>query len=185
MQKEGALCLGVGGDNSAWSQGTFYEGVVTSGYPSDATEDAVQADIVAARYAVGIMNSGPGLTVGSSISLRATTSCCTDRYLAHTDNIVNIQQVSSSSGFDLKQKASWVVRAGLANSACFSFESKDTPGSFIRHFNFALHIDRNDGSKGFAEDATYCTEGGLNGQGNSLRSWSYPTQYVRHYLSLA
>ncbi|WP_425560046.1 arabinofuranosidase catalytic domain-containing protein, partial [Microbispora corallina] len=30
--------------------GTFYEGVMTSGYPSDATESAVQANIVAAGY---------------------------------------------------------------------------------------------------------------------------------------
>ena len=32
------------------SDGTFYEGCIVSGYPSDATEDAVQANIVAAGY---------------------------------------------------------------------------------------------------------------------------------------
>jgi hypothetical protein len=32
------------------SQGTFYEGAVVSGYPSDATENAVKASIVAAGY---------------------------------------------------------------------------------------------------------------------------------------
>ncbi|KAK4165526.1 alpha-L-arabinofuranosidase B [Cladorrhinum sp. PSN259] len=51
MRKEGAIILGIGGDNSVSGQGTFYEGVMTSGYPSDATEDAVQADIMAAKYA--------------------------------------------------------------------------------------------------------------------------------------
>ncbi|KAL8365064.1 hypothetical protein RB595_004058 [Gaeumannomyces hyphopodioides] len=50
--KEGAIILGVGGDNSNSGQGTFYEGVMTMGYPSDATKDSVQADIAAARYAV-------------------------------------------------------------------------------------------------------------------------------------
>ncbi len=50
MKKEGAIILGIGGDNSVSAQGTFYEGVMTSGYPTDATEDAVQADIVAAKY---------------------------------------------------------------------------------------------------------------------------------------
>ncbi|KAF7169969.1 hypothetical protein CNMCM5623_002493 [Aspergillus felis] len=50
MHKEGAIILGTGGDNSHGSKGTFYEGVMTSGYPSDSTEDAVQADIVAAHY---------------------------------------------------------------------------------------------------------------------------------------
>ncbi|MCO5971931.1 arabinofuranosidase catalytic domain-containing protein [Actinoallomurus soli] len=50
MKKEGAIILGIGGDNSHGSAGTFYEGVMTSGYPSDATENAVQADITAAGY---------------------------------------------------------------------------------------------------------------------------------------
>lgn len=51
MKKEGGIILGIGGDNSVGAQGTFYEGVMTSGYPSDATENSVQADIVAAKYA--------------------------------------------------------------------------------------------------------------------------------------
>ncbi|MFI9638674.1 arabinofuranosidase catalytic domain-containing protein [Micromonospora sp. NPDC051925] len=50
MKKEGAIILGIGGDNSHGSAGTFYEGVMTSGYPSDATEEAVQANIVSAGY---------------------------------------------------------------------------------------------------------------------------------------
>ena len=51
MHKEGAIILGIGGDNSDGAEGTFYEGVMTSGYPSDDTEDSVQANIVAAGYA--------------------------------------------------------------------------------------------------------------------------------------
>jgi hypothetical protein len=50
MKKEGAIILGTGGDNSWAAVGTFFEGVMTTGYPSDATEDAVQANIVAAGY---------------------------------------------------------------------------------------------------------------------------------------
>ncbi len=50
MKKQGAILLGIGGDNSVSGAGTFYEGVMTSGYPSDATENAVQANITAAGY---------------------------------------------------------------------------------------------------------------------------------------
>jgi hypothetical protein len=50
MHKEGAIILGIGGDNSKSSAGTFYEGVLTSGYPSAATETSVQANITAAGY---------------------------------------------------------------------------------------------------------------------------------------
>src|SRR4051812_28871407 len=52
MRKQGAVLLGTGGDNGNGSSGTFYEGVMTSGYPTEATTDAVQANIVAAKYDV-------------------------------------------------------------------------------------------------------------------------------------
>ncbi|MFF0133509.1 arabinofuranosidase catalytic domain-containing protein [Streptomyces mirabilis] len=61
MRKQGAIILGIGGDNSKGAQGTFYEGVMTSGYPSDATENAVQANITAAGYA----NSSGGTSAGA------------------------------------------------------------------------------------------------------------------------
>ncbi|KAH8901660.1 family 54 glycoside hydrolase [Thozetella sp. PMI_491] len=181
MRKEGSIILGIGGDNSDSSQGTFYEGVMTTGYPSDATENAVQANIVAQNYAPAARNSGPALTVGSSISFKVTTACCTTRYLAHTSNTVNTQVVTSSDSLSLRQQASWTVRTGLGNSDCFSFESKDTPGSFIRHSNYQLWVDKNDGSKQFSEDATWCTQAGVTGQGSTIRSWNYPAHYFRHY----
>jgi hypothetical protein len=54
MSQEGGIVLGVGGDNSNWSAGDFYEGVMTSGYPPSAAEDAVQANIVSVGYEVAI-----------------------------------------------------------------------------------------------------------------------------------
>jgi len=56
MKKQGAIVLGSGGDcckpggGANLSDGTFYEGCIVTGYPSDATEDAVQANVVAAGY---------------------------------------------------------------------------------------------------------------------------------------
>jgi hypothetical protein len=50
MHQEGAVILGTGGDNSNESDGAFFEGVITAGYPSAATDSAVQANVVAARY---------------------------------------------------------------------------------------------------------------------------------------
>ena len=52
MHKQGGILLGTGGDNGNGSSGTFYEGVMTSGFPTEATTDAVQANIVAAHYDV-------------------------------------------------------------------------------------------------------------------------------------
>ncbi|KAI3318838.1 carbohydrate-binding module family 42 protein [Xylariaceae sp. AK1471] len=185
MSKEGAIILGTGGDNSNRAQGTFYEGVMTTGYPSDATENAVQANIVAAKYsATAPLLSGPTINVGSKVSFRVTTPGYTDRYIVHSGATVSTAAVSSSSTAALKQQASWTVRTGLGNSACFSFESVDSPGSFIRHSSYQLVVNANDNSKIFHEDATFCPQAGINGQGSSIRSWSYPARYFRHYNSL-
>ena len=51
MRKEGAVVLGTGGDNSNGGTGSFFEGVMTDGTPTDAADAAVQANIVAAQYA--------------------------------------------------------------------------------------------------------------------------------------
>lgn len=50
MNKKGAILLGNGGDNGNGSAGTFYEGVMTTGYPTDQTINAVQANIATANY---------------------------------------------------------------------------------------------------------------------------------------
>jgi hypothetical protein len=50
MRLEGAVILGTGGDNSNAAQGNFFEGVMTAHYSSDAADEAVQANIVAAGY---------------------------------------------------------------------------------------------------------------------------------------
>lgn len=51
MQQEGAILLGIGGDNSNWASGYFFEGVMTQGMPTPGALDAVQRNIVAAHYA--------------------------------------------------------------------------------------------------------------------------------------
>ena len=50
MHKKGGMLLGNGGDNGNGSAGTFYEGVMTVGYPSDETIAAVQKNIADAKY---------------------------------------------------------------------------------------------------------------------------------------
>jgi hypothetical protein len=50
MKKEGAIVLGTAGDNSNGGQGNFFEGLMTAHFSSDAADDAVQANIVAAGY---------------------------------------------------------------------------------------------------------------------------------------
>jgi hypothetical protein len=50
-QKESGIILGIGGDNSNSSDGTFFEGCITAGWPSDETDAAVLQNVQAAGYA--------------------------------------------------------------------------------------------------------------------------------------
>lgn len=61
MRKQGAILLGNGGDNSNESQGTFYEGAVTAAgtFPADATDQLIQANVVAAGYGEHSLNLSP------------------------------------------------------------------------------------------------------------------------------
>ncbi len=83
MRKQGAILLGNGGDNSVGSQGTFYEGAMTAAdtFPTDATDQLVQANVVTASYGVAQLSiapatataTPPGLQTFSPSSSKETT----------------------------------------------------------------------------------------------------------------
>ncbi len=72
MRKQGAILLGNGGDNSIGSQGTFYEGAMTAAgtFPSDATDQLVQANVVAAGYDVPRLSLAPASTTATPPGLQ-------------------------------------------------------------------------------------------------------------------
>jgi hypothetical protein len=72
MRKQGAILLGNGGDNSNGSQGTFYEGAMTAAgtFPSDASDQEVQANIVGAGYNVFPLTVSPTSTVAAPPGLQ-------------------------------------------------------------------------------------------------------------------
>jgi hypothetical protein len=182
MHQEGAIILGVGGDNSNSSAGSFFEGVMTAGYPTDAADNSVQTNITSVGYANFTLPGNP-FTAGARISLRATTACCTGDYLTGntSGNDVGIASVTSSSSATLKADATWIVEPGLANSSCVSFESANGSGDFIRHSNFQLFLEPNDGSALFAQDATFCPRAGNSGSGFSFMSYNFSNRYIRHF----
>jgi hypothetical protein len=50
MNKKGGIILGIGGDGAAGAAGNFFEGAITASFNSKATDDALQANIIAAGY---------------------------------------------------------------------------------------------------------------------------------------
>ncbi len=74
----------------------------------------------------------------------------------------------------------FVVRNGLADASCVSFESATTPGQWLRHYAYRLRLAAGDGTALFAQDATFCPETGLAGSGFTFRSKNYPARVIRH-----
>jgi hypothetical protein len=181
MHQEGSIVLGTGGDNSNGSIGSFFEGVMTAGLPTDAAENSVQANIVSVGYGAPSPVASGTLNPGSTISLRATTACCATRYIRHQNNNAVTSVITSGNSAVDKNDASWIVRRGLANNSCVSFESRNFPGDFLRHFNFQLFRQPMDGTAVFRADATFCPQAGQSGQGTSFASLNFPTRFLRHF----
>jgi hypothetical protein len=78
MRKEGAIVLGSGGDccatNTNQSLGTFYEGAIVAGFPSDATDNSIQANIVAAGYGSGALATSTPTRTSTPNSPTATAT---------------------------------------------------------------------------------------------------------------
>src|SRR5579862_4251605 len=97
MRKQGAILLGNGGDNSNGSQGTFYEGAMTAAgtFPTDDTDQKVQANVVAAKYdfarlslaPASATNTPPGIQIFSPGSSQETTVTFTNTTGAPAANL--------------------------------------------------------------------------------------------------
>lgn len=133
---------------------------------------------IAAIYGGG--GQGVSLAVGQAVSLQVATDGFTNRYLRHRDSIVRTDVVTASSDLTLKADATFTIRAGLDGTPCYSFESVNFPGRYLRHSGFQLRIDPSANASPFREDATFCAQSGLRGTGVSLVSRNFPDRYVRH-----
>ncbi|WP_307166967.1 AbfB domain-containing protein [Streptomyces rishiriensis] len=119
------------------------------------------------------------LPVGQYHSLRVTTPGHTDRYLRHRDGAVFTEVVTGGSDALLKNDATWKVVPGLAAGGCYSFESRNYPGQYLRHRDYRVY--RESGSTDlFRADATFCPVRGANGAVR-LSAYNFPEQYLRHF----
>ena len=114
-------------------------------------------------------------------SFQVTTPGLTDRFMSHRDYLGYTSVVSASSPDLLKNDTTWKVVRGLADANCYSLESKNYPGYFLRHQASRVRLDRNDTSVLFRRDATWCGRDGLSGTGISFESKNFPGRYLRHY----
>ncbi|MBV1855621.1 AbfB domain-containing protein [Catellatospora tritici] len=141
------------------------------------------AQVTAVNNSVKAAAQGTYLPVNQLVSLKVTTSCCTDRSLSVAANLGVTSVVNAASADALKKDSTFWVRAGLADANCVSLESRGAPGQYLRHSGYRIRRDVNDNSAGFKADATFCVRAGLAGGGSSLESYNFPGRYLRHIAS--
>ncbi|HEX4791643.1 MAG TPA: arabinofuranosidase catalytic domain-containing protein [Actinospica sp.] len=107
MQVQPSIELGTGGDNTGLGDGEFFEGAVTSGFPTDATENAVQANVVAAGYA---NNTTDVKTTASMVSLKAhADGDYVDAANSSTSLTANATSTGTAETFDLLSNSDGTV----------------------------------------------------------------------------
>jgi hypothetical protein len=106
MQLEGGIVLGTGGMNDSGGTGTFYEGAMTIGHPSEATAQAVQANIVAARYNLPELTLTPVTTFTPGSSQTVTAS-----FTNYTGQSV------TGAALSLTAPKGWIVARGVSIAA--------------------------------------------------------------------
>ncbi|GGX85661.1 family 43 glycosylhydrolase [Streptomyces minutiscleroticus] len=72
--------------------------------------------------------------------------------------------------------------AGLAGGSTVSLESANFPGYYLRHKDFEVWVEKDDGSARFRGDASFHARTGLaDAAGVSYESSDHPGRYLRHY----
>ncbi|WP_433892676.1 family 43 glycosylhydrolase [Streptomyces sp. CA-111067] len=170
-----------GGDRSTRAQQVLWN---PDGTPDFGAPAALGTPIAVPSGEPGSSAGGAAtLPLDQRVSLRVTTPGFTDRSLRHQNGLAVTSQVTAASDPTTLLDATFTVRPGLADPACYSLESTNYPGSYLRHQNFRVRLDADDHSSLFAADATFCAVPGLAGHDLSLRSANFPDRYLRHFDS--
>jgi len=99
--------------------------------------------------------------------------------LRHQNYVGKTAPITADSSVTDRQDATFNLVPGLADRSCYSFESVNFPGYYLRHYNFQVVLNGKDDSSLYAEDATFCATAGHNGKGVSWQAYAYEDHYLR------
>ena len=123
-----------------------------------------------------IQNGAAWLRDGEAISLGLASA--RDRYVGHKDTVA----VSSIINDNASRKATtFIVRKGLADTKCFSFESLNVPGSYLRQSKLTVRLEALVTSATFKGDATFCLRNPRTNSGVTFESFSQKGKYLRAF----
>ncbi|TCO54837.1 AbfB domain-containing protein [Actinocrispum wychmicini] len=127
--------------------------------------------------------SGADLPLDQAHSFQATTPGVTNRFLRHQFGLARTDVVNNASDSLTKADSTFIVRRGLAEPTCYSLESRNFPGSFLRHANFRVHLSGNDNTDLYRRDATFCAQPSTTGGAVRLASINELGTHMRHYAA--
>lgn len=136
--------------------------------PSPATSSAVPSP------------AGPSTGTGT-VPLGAQSLESVDRpglFVTYDGDFAALGQVSASSGERARQRVTFTVVRGLADTGCVTFRAAD--GRYLRHYYLRLRLSTDDGSELFREDATFCPRPGAVAGAVTLHAHNYPGSVIRH-----
>jgi len=129
MRLENSVLLGTGGGNDHGDTGEFFEGAVTAGFPSDATENAVQSELTSVGYAAvsappqGFPSGYHRLVVGNdglcldSYGNTSNAGAAIDQYTCNGQTNQQLQFVPTSGGYGELQVENSGQDVTVANSS--------------------------------------------------------------------
>ncbi|MFJ9420541.1 AbfB domain-containing protein [Streptomyces sp. NPDC101249] len=98
-----------------------------------------------------------------------------DRFWHVTGGLVRLDPVGSARD---RADATFKLVKGLADSSCYSFATAG--GGYLRHRDFVLRAEHDDGSALFEKDATFCARPAEVSGAVVLESVNFPGRFLRH-----
>lgn len=123
---------------------------------------------------------GPSAVAGA-VALGARSLESVDEpalYLTYAGDFATLGRVSASSGAQKRQRVTFTVVQGLADTRCVTFRAAD--GRYLRHRDLRLRLSGDDGTELFREDATFCPRPGSAAGSVTLHAHNYPGSVLRH-----
>ncbi|MCB5178207.1 sigma-70 family RNA polymerase sigma factor [Streptomyces antimicrobicus] len=129
----------------------------------------------------GPPSASPSAVAGGSVPLGEQSLESVDQpdlYLTYSGDFATLGRISASSSTQARQRVTFTVVQGLADTRCVTFRAAD--GRYLRHHYLRLRLSTDDGSELFRKDATFCPRPGAVAGSVTLSSHNYPGSVVRH-----
>ncbi|HEU4325580.1 MAG TPA: glycoside hydrolase family 43 protein [Roseiflexaceae bacterium] len=175
-------------DGGAWR--IYFDAYTTSKYYSSDSANGFQSWTARAelpglsgfvRHLTVLKEQVASVALPTNVSRSLQSYNYPDRSIRHRNSLGYAEAVGASSPLATRQDATFRIVQGLASASCYSFESVNVPGSFLRHYGYRMRLDPNNNTAQFRADATFCARPGLADSGAvSFESYNYPNRYIRH-----